>query len=172
MRCRDDDCRSRDPGAPVVIGPADRCRFCGPGNLTMQESAVGRLLAQGRTDREIAAELFISAVTVRSVVAHLCAKLGVESSQALVRGGTEVDRSRRSASTAAGDCRMRVDPDPAVPTQQEAEVGRLVRQGWTERAIAAELFISVAAVRANLAHLQAKVDQALPDAEFLDPPIG
>jgi non-specific serine/threonine protein kinase len=47
--------------------------------LTARERAVLRLLADGRTDREIAAALFVSRRTVATHVAHVFAKLGVNS---------------------------------------------------------------------------------------------
>jgi DNA-binding NarL/FixJ family response regulator len=47
--------------------------------LTGRERDVLRLLAEGRTDREIAAALFVSPRTVGWHVTHLLAKLGVES---------------------------------------------------------------------------------------------
>lgn len=50
-----------------------------PSRLTPRESEVARLLVQGKTNPEIAAELFISERTVQSHVANIMAKLGVNS---------------------------------------------------------------------------------------------
>ena len=47
-----------------------------PGPLTAREAEVLALLAQGRTNREIAARLFISAKTVEHHVSRVLAKLG------------------------------------------------------------------------------------------------
>jgi DNA-binding CsgD family transcriptional regulator len=48
-----------------------------PASLTPRELDVLRLLVAGKTDREIAAALFIGSRTVQTHVAHLFAKLGV-----------------------------------------------------------------------------------------------
>jgi DNA-binding NarL/FixJ family response regulator len=45
--------------------------------LTPREQEVLRLLVHGRSDREIAAELFLSRRTVQDHVSHLLGKLGV-----------------------------------------------------------------------------------------------
>ncbi len=50
--------------------PADR-----PLSLTRRELAVLRLLAERRTDKEIAAALFISEPTVKSHIGHILDKL-------------------------------------------------------------------------------------------------
>jgi DNA-binding CsgD family transcriptional regulator len=52
--------------------------------LTRREREVLRLLADGRSDREIAAALSISPKTVGLHVSHLMAKLGVPSRAAAV----------------------------------------------------------------------------------------
>ena len=51
----------------------------GPGGLTHRELEVLRLLVDGCTDRQIATTLFISPKTAGHHVAHILAKLGVES---------------------------------------------------------------------------------------------
>jgi DNA-binding CsgD family transcriptional regulator len=56
-----------------------------PFSLTPREAEVLRLLAAGRSDREIADELFISHRTVHHHVASLFAKLGVNSRAAAAR---------------------------------------------------------------------------------------
>ena len=57
-----------------------------PGGITLREVEVLRLLAQGRTNPEIAQELGISRGTVKIHVQHIIAKLGVsDRTQAAVR---------------------------------------------------------------------------------------
>ena len=51
----------------------------GPAGLTAREIEVLRLLAEGRSNQEIADALFISLPTVKVHVTHLFAKLGVDS---------------------------------------------------------------------------------------------
>jgi DNA-binding NarL/FixJ family response regulator len=53
-----------------------------PSGLTHREVEVLRLLAQGKTDREIAEELFISHHTVMRHVSHILSKLDVDSRSA------------------------------------------------------------------------------------------
>ena len=50
-----------------------------PSLLTPRETEVARLLVDGKTNPEIAAELFISERTVQSHVGNIMAKLGVNS---------------------------------------------------------------------------------------------
>jgi non-specific serine/threonine protein kinase len=65
-------------GAPGVMDPAVAA------GLTRREREVLRLLADGRSDREIAAALSISPKTVGLHVSHLMAKLGVVTRTAVV----------------------------------------------------------------------------------------
>jgi DNA-binding NarL/FixJ family response regulator len=51
--------------------------------LTPRETEVARLLVDGKTNPEIAADLFISERTVQSHVANIMAKLGVNSRTAV-----------------------------------------------------------------------------------------
>jgi DNA-binding NarL/FixJ family response regulator len=68
----------------------------GDGGLTARELEVAQLVAAGRTNREIAAELFLSAKTVETHLAHIFDKLGVRSRAAVAatiereRGATPV----------------------------------------------------------------------------------
>jgi DNA-binding CsgD family transcriptional regulator len=62
---------ARRVGAPGTAAPA------GPAGLTPRETEVLRLLARGRTNAEIAGELFISAKTASVHVSHILAKLGL-----------------------------------------------------------------------------------------------
>jgi DNA-binding NarL/FixJ family response regulator len=69
-------CSSRPPSA------GSRPRRGGPGrglaeaNLTDREAEVLRLIAQGRSNSEIAAELFLGVETVKTHVRNVLAKLG------------------------------------------------------------------------------------------------
>jgi DNA-binding NarL/FixJ family response regulator len=57
-----------------------------PNKLTSREQEVMRLLAQGKTNQDIAEELLISRATVKVHVQHIIAKLGVsDRAQAIVR---------------------------------------------------------------------------------------
>ena len=67
-RLIEDFCRGPGPGA-VDSGAA--------GQLTERELGVGRLVAQGKSNAEIAAALFLSEATVKSHVARILAKLGL-----------------------------------------------------------------------------------------------
>jgi DNA-binding NarL/FixJ family response regulator len=51
--------------------------------LTARELEVARLVTAGKTNREIAAELFLSEKTVETHLSHAFAKLGVSSRAAL-----------------------------------------------------------------------------------------
>lgn len=58
--------------------PAERRTF-DPTRLTAQELAVARLVADGLSNRQVAAELFVSIKTVQFHLTHIYAKLGVSS---------------------------------------------------------------------------------------------
>ena len=63
-----------------VARPAER-------PLSQRELEVLRLVAQGATNREAAARLFISEATVKTHLLHIYAKLGVNDRAAAVRPG-------------------------------------------------------------------------------------
>jgi len=63
--------------APAVRSGAGRPRR--PGGLTVRETEVLRLVAEGRTDRQIAAALVLSETTVGRHLTHIYTKLGVSS---------------------------------------------------------------------------------------------
>ncbi|MGJ0119442.1 LuxR C-terminal-related transcriptional regulator [Williamsia sp. MIQD14] len=80
--------------------------------LTPQEEAVAALVATGMTNREAAAELFLSVKTVQYHLTRVYAKLGVRTrSELAARRGAEV-AARRGAEFAA---RRGTAPDPAAP---------------------------------------------------------
>jgi len=60
------------------LAPAERRTF-DPTRLTAQEIAVARLVADGLSNRQVAAELFVSVKTVQFHLTHIYAKLGVSS---------------------------------------------------------------------------------------------
>ncbi|MFP5376215.1 MAG: helix-turn-helix transcriptional regulator [Acidimicrobiia bacterium] len=63
-----------------------RSRRCEPGQLTAQERSVVRLVAEGKRNREVAAELIVSVNTVEYHLKNVYAKLGISSrSQLIVR---------------------------------------------------------------------------------------
>ena len=76
-----------------------------PAGLTPRELEVLRLLADGRSDREIAAALFISRKTVGVHVSHLLAKLDVPS-----RGAAAAYAHRHGLAVAAASA-----PTPTAP---------------------------------------------------------
>jgi DNA-binding NarL/FixJ family response regulator len=55
------------------------------GNFTLAETRVLQLIAEEKTSREIAAQLFISVRTVEHHRAHICEKLGLSGFNALVK---------------------------------------------------------------------------------------
>jgi DNA-binding NarL/FixJ family response regulator len=59
--------------------------------LTPREQDVLRLVAQARTDREIAAALFLSPRTVNAHVASILGKLGVANRRAAAARARELD---------------------------------------------------------------------------------
>ena len=80
--------RLRRAGVPVPRGPRAATRS-NPGRLTDRQLEVLALLAEGRTNAEIAARLVVSPRTVDNHVAALLRRLGV--------------RSRREVAAAAAD---------------------------------------------------------------------
>lgn len=66
-------------GAVPDLGRVDACLARSDGPLTRRESEVLRLVADGRSNREIATELVLSERTVERHVSNILAKLGVPS---------------------------------------------------------------------------------------------
>ncbi len=69
---------ARPTSAPEAASPV-------PDNLTTREVEVLRLIAAGRTNAQIAAELFVSEATVKTHINHLFAKTGVRDRAQAVR---------------------------------------------------------------------------------------
>ena len=74
------------------LTPARRSAF-DPGKLTAQEQAVARLVAVGMSNRQVAAELFVSVKTVQFHLTHIYAKLGIGSRAELAAQFRERSRS-------------------------------------------------------------------------------
>jgi DNA-binding CsgD family transcriptional regulator/tetratricopeptide (TPR) repeat protein len=71
--------------------PAAAARGRGPGELSPRELEVVRLVAEGRSNAEVAAALFISQRTVTTHLQNVYARLGVGSRTALARWVVETD---------------------------------------------------------------------------------
>jgi DNA-binding CsgD family transcriptional regulator len=71
--------------------PIPSGRHVRPGGLSRREVEVLRLVADGRTSREIAAQLFISARTAEHHVQHVYTKIGVANRAAATRWAVEHD---------------------------------------------------------------------------------
>jgi DNA-binding NarL/FixJ family response regulator len=90
MRTFDEDARARWFRGPIggalsgIVGPIERLSGAGgngPAAVALEEgdTAVLRLLTQGRTNGEIAAELGIAEADVRRELARMFAKIGASS---------------------------------------------------------------------------------------------
>src|SRR5690606_13495793 len=95
-----------------------------PGELTPQEQAVSRLVAQGMTNREVAAELYLSTKTVQFHLTRVYGKPGVRSRAALAAwlGGPHGPPGRPGRGGAGRD-----EPlvDPAVGRSRVAVTGEV-----------------------------------------------
>ena len=82
--------------------------------LTAREQQVLRLVGEGKTNREIAAALRISAWTVANHRKHICAKLGVHSTAGLVACGAGVMALEETPPAAPSvECAVKIDlPHP------------------------------------------------------------
>jgi DNA-binding NarL/FixJ family response regulator len=130
--------------------------------LTAQEATIARMLVEGLTERQIAAEVCVGTVALRAHLAHICAKLDVPGPghlASVVGCGTMLEFARnRSHETFSGAAPV----SPAQLTPQERAVDRLLRHGVGERQVAAELSIGVATVRLHIAHIQEKLGSEEP----------
>ncbi len=82
------------PSPPAPKAPA---RLSNPMGLTARELEVLRLLAEGKSSREIGAELFISHRTASTHVANIFSKLGVDNRAAAVAKAYQLGLLSRSA---------------------------------------------------------------------------
>ena len=72
--------------APAVASRLEDSQRAGDQRLTVREAEVLALVAEGRSNREIGRELFLSEATVKSHLVHIFTKLGVGSrTQAVAR---------------------------------------------------------------------------------------
>ena len=71
--------------------PIAATRPARPGGLSRREIEVLRLVADGRTAREIAAQLFISTRTAEHHIQHVYTKIGVTGRAAATRWAVEHD---------------------------------------------------------------------------------
>ena len=78
-----EDCDRELAAAGAPVEPQTAPAFVG---LTPAEQAVARLVAAGRSNRQTAAELYVSVKTVESHLGHIFAKLGIQSRQDLITG--------------------------------------------------------------------------------------
>lgn len=87
--------RAIESGRPRAVAPAQPVkrspRATHPFDLSPREQAVLALLVQGKTDRQISAELNISHGTARSHVAHVLQKLDARNRAAAVRKALELE---------------------------------------------------------------------------------
>ena len=163
--------------AACGLTPAKRSDF-DDRRLTAQETAVARLVATGKGNRQVATELFVSIKTVQFHLTHIYAKLGISSRGELAAkfrdqrsaiGVAAQATSGQSVSSSAPEGQAakarkgRLQPppkrrSPAVPlTGQESEVARMVTAGLDTRKVARELFIGIPTVNYHLAHIYHKL---------------
>ena len=121
------------------LSPSKRRTF-DPSRLTAQELAVARLVAGGMSNRQVAAELFISIKTVQFHLTNIYAKLGVGSRRG-ARGavpGKRADRlgGRRGRSGAVGvghdSCALEPErPDAVRVNSRDSVLATIVSAGMT-----------------------------------------
>jgi DNA-binding NarL/FixJ family response regulator len=143
----------------VTVRPESACEPGERGCLTSREATIARMLVEGMTEREVAAELFLGAVALQAHLARICAKLDIPSPGDLVHvigRGTTLDFDPERVDRTAGR-REPPTPTPVRLTPQEDAVYGLLRDGLDEREVAAELFIGIGAVRSHVAHIQEKL---------------
>lgn len=81
----DGEIQRRLVSAATAARPTPEATSQTPDNLTVREVEVLRLIAAGRSNAQIAAELFVSEATVKTHINHLFAKAGVRDRAQAVR---------------------------------------------------------------------------------------
>lgn len=81
----DGEIQRRLVSAATAGRPSPEATLPAPDNLTVREVEVLRLIAAGRSNAQIAAELFVSEATVKTHINHLFAKAGVRDRAQAVR---------------------------------------------------------------------------------------
>jgi DNA-binding NarL/FixJ family response regulator len=142
--------------------------------LTRREAEVLALVVRGRSNRAIAATLFLSPATVRKHLEHLYSKLGVKTR-------TEAANRALAACRASDTSRSRLDdflgsdlePHPFVVksstsavdlrelfglTTRELQVLEVASQGRTNAEIAAQLRLAAGTVKNHLERVYAKLE--------------
>jgi DNA-binding CsgD family transcriptional regulator len=163
--------------AACGLTPAKRRNFDSR-RLTAQETAVARLVATGKGNRQVATELFVSIKTVQFHLTHIYTKLGISSRGELAAKFRDQDSAIGvAAQTTSGQSGSSSAPvgqaakarkgrslptakrkSPPVPlTGQESAVAKLVAAGLDTRQVARELFIGIPTVNYHLAHIYNKL---------------
>ena len=117
------------------------------------------MLVEGMDEWQVSAQLCIGAVALRADLAHICAKLDIPSPAALatvIGRGTMLEFCPQRTHPGSGG-HPRAPTAPVRLTAQENAVHQLLLEGLDARAVAAELFIGIGAVRSHLVHIQDKL---------------
>ena len=141
--------RRAEVGAP---GRALRSAF----GLSDREGEVLALVARGQSNREVAATLLLSPLTVRKHLERIYAKLGVTTrTQASARARDAYDNRPQPLDELLGTASSPLDAFRV--TGREAEVLALVAQGLSNAQIAATLRLAPGTVKKHLEHLYGKL---------------
>ena len=126
--------------------------------LSAREREVAELIAEGRTNRQIASSLFISEKTVEKHVSRTLAKLGVESRACVAALIAQLDQQL----AALGDRPREGRSEPsnlntASLTSRERRLALLVAQGLSNAEIGRRLHLSARSVERVLTTLRRKL---------------
>jgi len=125
-----------------------------PAGLSAREVEVLRLIARGKTSKEIAAGLIVTVATVSRHIANIYTKIDA-------RGRADATRYAYEHGLAESE-----DGESGIPSRlapREADVLRLIAEGNTNRQIAARLGVSPAVVQQTIAAITAKIGAQRPD---------
>ena len=138
--------------------------------LSLREAQVLALVATGRSNREVAAMLFLSPLTVRKHLEHVYAKLGVRTRTEAAAVAMEtlsgwddgaarslLDPYLRRTPLAGSEREASVTPTVLGLTKREAEVLTLAVSGKSNREIAAALALATGTVKKHLDRIYAKL---------------